>query len=134
MSYISMIAPVASKLLDYIFPPITNQFGYLFHHNKNVNNIRELLEKLQDKRSRVEGGYIAKRNGELIESDVERWLTEVGEIVEKLGKFLEDDTIGEKMSCFNVCFSFNLSEYDGAAVARRGWEGFVLLALLSLSL
>ncbi|KAF5937353.1 hypothetical protein HYC85_024859 [Camellia sinensis] len=77
MSYISMIAPVASKLLDYIFPPITNQFGYLFHHNKNVNNIRELLEKLQDKRSRVEGGYIAKRNGELIESDVERWLTEV---------------------------------------------------------
>ncbi|CAL5324795.1 unnamed protein product [Camellia sinensis] len=59
-----------------------------------------LVEKLQDKRSRVEGGYVAKRNGELIESDVERWLTEVGEIVEKLGKFLEDDAIEEKRSCF----------------------------------
>ncbi|GMP28316.1 hypothetical protein CsSME_00003915 [Camellia sinensis var. sinensis] len=100
MSYISMIASVTSKLLDFIFPPITNQFGYLFHYNKNVKNIRELLEKLQDKRSRVEGGYVAKRNGELIESDVERWLTEVGEIVEKLGKFLEDDAIEEKRSCF----------------------------------
>ncbi|CAL5421664.1 unnamed protein product [Camellia sinensis] len=100
MSYISMIAPVASKLLDFIFPPITNQFGYLFHYNKNVKNIRELLGKLQDKRSRVEGGYVAKRNGELIESDVDRWLTEVGEIVEKLGKFFEDGAIEEKRSCF----------------------------------
>ncbi|CAL5346513.1 unnamed protein product [Camellia sinensis] len=100
MSYTSMIAPVASKLLDFIFPPITNQFGYLLHYNKNVKNIRKLLEKLQDKKSRVEEGYVAKRNGELIESDVERWLTEVGEIVEKLGKFLEDDAIEEKRSCF----------------------------------
>ncbi|XP_028059469.1 probable disease resistance protein At1g61190, partial [Camellia sinensis] len=128
MSYISMIAPIASKLLDFIFPPITNQFGYLFHYNKNVKNIRELLEKLQDKRSRVEGGYVAKRNGELIESDVERWLTEVGEIVEKLGKFLEDDAIGEKRSCFNVCCLHLCSSYKLSKEAKK--EDPIVAALL----
>ncbi|XP_028057315.1 uncharacterized protein LOC114261269 isoform X2 [Camellia sinensis] len=133
MSYISMIgsviAPIASKLSDYIFPPITDRFGYLFHYNKNVKNIRELLEKLQDKRSRVQGRvHLAKRNGELIESDVERWLSRVGEVVEKLGKFLEDDAIGEKRSCFNVCCLHLCSSYKLSKEAKK--EDPIVAALL----
>ncbi|XP_021281522.1 probable disease resistance protein At4g27220 isoform X2 [Herrania umbratica] len=69
---------IAAKTSEYAVGPITNQISYIFKHEGKVESLKIGVEKLKDARERVRHLIEeAKRRGEEIEQDVEKWLTQV---------------------------------------------------------
>ncbi|KAK6921624.1 NB-ARC, partial [Dillenia turbinata] len=116
LSAISTTFSICSKLADYIIPAslVRRHFGYLYHHNKNVRNLKEETENLEYKRDRVQGEVsIAERRGELIEADVQNWLKKVQEIFNEADALLGDEVEDKKcyqVWCTSLCESYKISK------------------------
>ena len=80
----SILISNAAKIV-YLVEPILNQFDYLINFNDNVENLTKRVEKLEAINLKVKQLIeIAKRNAEDIKLDVERWLSNVDEIIQCL--------------------------------------------------
>jgi uncharacterized protein (DUF362 family) len=74
---------IAAKILEYLVEPILNQFDYLINFNDNVEDLTKQVEKLEAIKLKVKQLIeIARRNAEDIKLDVERWLSNVDEIIQ----------------------------------------------------
>ncbi|KAI4297471.1 hypothetical protein L6164_037360 [Bauhinia variegata] len=104
----SIVGTVFGKLWDYTAAPIGRQFGYLIFYRSNVNELKELLNKLDAQKEplqhRVED---AQRNGQEIEGSVQKWLDSVDGIKQKADKFYDEgsqaNTGSSYRSCVNLC-------------------------------
>uniref|UniRef100_A0A2N9F951 Purple acid phosphatase N-terminal domain-containing protein n=1 Tax=Fagus sylvatica TaxID=28930 RepID=A0A2N9F951_FAGSY len=79
----SSVAQGETKIVEYLVEPILNQFDYLINFNDNVEDLTKQVEKLEAINLKVKQLIeIARRNAEDIKLDVERWLSNVDEIIQ----------------------------------------------------
>lgn len=76
----SILESLASKAAGYMADTTVAQLSHLFKHDSKFQNFLGKVQELKDARQRVQQSVDeAKRNGEKIFDDVERWLTVVNE-------------------------------------------------------
>ncbi|KAM7489529.1 hypothetical protein LguiB_027013 [Lonicera macranthoides] len=107
-------ASVVGKIVEYLVAPIGKQFKYLFCYNRNIENMRSQVKKLQQKRLRVQGEVeAASRNCETIGADVTEWLTSVSLNEAAAQKIFEDkEKVGKGCLngwCLNIKSRYSLS-------------------------
>ncbi|XP_031276689.1 disease resistance protein At4g27190-like [Pistacia vera] len=97
----SVVGSITGSITDCLFGAAGRHLGYLFHYNDNIGTLENQAKKLAGIRERVQG-YIdaAARNLEIIETDVQNWMTEVDKISAEAAKFLEDEVNANKR-CLN---------------------------------
>ncbi|KAF8391529.1 hypothetical protein HHK36_023834 [Tetracentron sinense] len=102
------VVAIAAKIGEYLVAPIGRELGYLIHYNKNVENLRKQVQSLIESRQGVQGSVqAARRNGEEIKADVEKWLTSVEGVTSEVEMFLGDDVKFNKK-----CFSGGCPDWD----------------------
>lgn len=68
------------------------KLGYLIHYNRNIENLKEQVKKLEAKKQGVQQSIdAAKNNGEIIVPEVHLWLENVGKIMDEAENFLNVD-------------------------------------------
>ncbi|BBN68785.1 NB-ARC domain-containing disease resistance protein [Prunus dulcis] len=71
--------------------PIGREFGYLIYYDTNMKDLKDELKQLFEMKDGVqELVNAAKRNGEVINSDVQSWLTSVNKLIQKVLHFEEE--------------------------------------------
>ncbi|XP_028793599.1 probable disease resistance protein At1g61190 [Neltuma alba] len=94
-----ILIPIAAKIAEYPVHPILRQFGYLFRFSRNVSNLSEQAERLKTLQLHVnQQVQRAISRGDLIEPQVHRWLSSVGQIVKQVEKIEEQSKTSR--SCF----------------------------------
>ncbi|XP_031276449.1 probable disease resistance protein At4g27220 [Pistacia vera] len=125
---VEVIVSVVAKVAEYLVAPIGRQFCYLCNYNNHLENLQREVEKLIDARERVKHSVDdAKRKGEEIEDDVEKWLVNVNKIVDKAEKFIEDEEKAKKNRCFKGLCPNLKSRYQLSKKAVR--EAKVVIGL-----
>ena len=92
---------VGTKIVDYTAAPVGEWLCYSFRYGRNIESLKNQVEKLRLARDRVQHSIDAAiRNGEEIEGDVDKWLKEVDKNAELAKKVLdcEEET---KTKCCN---------------------------------
>ncbi|CAL5423038.1 unnamed protein product [Camellia sinensis] len=98
---VNFVLPVVMKIGEYLVAPVGRQFGYLIFYDRNIKNLEKQVQKLEDKRFRVQKSVEeAETKRETIAPDVQRWLKTVNELNEEAKKFLEDEMKANK-GCLN---------------------------------
>ncbi|KAL5743213.1 hypothetical protein ACOSP7_029945 [Xanthoceras sorbifolium] len=98
---IAAFGAVVSKITEWVLVPIGRQIGFAFSYKKNIEELREQVEKLADRRERVRHSVdIAHRQGDEIEKDVEKWLTRVKDLIERVERSTVEDEDKAKNRCF----------------------------------
>ncbi|KAJ4721771.1 Disease resistance protein [Melia azedarach] len=98
---VTVTLEVAKCLAQCLAPSAGRQIGYLRKHKSNFKSLKTEVEKLKDKRTIIQHDVDeAKRNGEEIEENVQKWLEKARKIIgEDVAKFGEDEEIAAKMRC-----------------------------------
>ncbi|TQD95241.1 hypothetical protein C1H46_019163 [Malus baccata] len=85
----------ASKIGECLVTPIRTEFGYLINYHSNLESLEGEIKKLFDKKGGVQGLVdAAKRNGEIINPNVQSWLKNVNDMIQKVRHF--EDEINKK--------------------------------------
>lgn len=93
-----IVTSVGSLIREGLLEPIGRQLYYLVQFNKNVQDLREQVDKLESVKYKVQLSIdTAQRKGEHIKLEAEKWLTNVEKVTEDARK-LEDNV---KKRCFN---------------------------------
>ncbi|KAM5587467.1 hypothetical protein ABKV19_006089 [Rosa sericea] len=94
-----------SKIAEYTIEPfgrlLGRQVGYVIHCRTNIQKLQARVKELKAARETIEDEVAeAKTKGEKIRSDVELWLTTVGEITAKTDELLNDESQA-KLKCLH---------------------------------
>ncbi|KAG6671591.1 hypothetical protein I3842_16G010900 [Carya illinoinensis] len=126
-----ILSSIVGKIGESLVLPIGEQFGYLISYKSNIMILEEKFLKLREKKEAVQqsvGG--AEWNQEVVASEVKTWLTNVGERIEEVGKFLEGDAKTNRMCmngwCPNLKFHYSLgkkAQKNTRAIAELLGEG-----------
>ncbi|KAA8518360.1 hypothetical protein F0562_015757 [Nyssa sinensis] len=99
-----IVVSISAKIGEYLVAPIARQFGYLVSFSSNIENLREQVEKLDEKRDDVQLLVdAARRNVETIRQDVEGWLNRVDEIKRDASTIFEEKDEIQKGSLNGCC-------------------------------
>ncbi|VVA34971.1 PREDICTED: disease resistance [Prunus dulcis] len=86
-----IVISIASKIAESLVTPIGREFGYLIYYDTNMKDLKDELKQLFEMKDGVqELVNAAKRNGEVINSDVQSWLTSVNKLIQKVLHFEEE--------------------------------------------
>ncbi|KAI5317708.1 hypothetical protein L3X38_037415 [Prunus dulcis] len=86
-----IVISIASKIAESLVTPIGREFGYLIYYDTNMKDLKDELKQLFEMKDEVqELVNAAKRNGEVINSDVQSWLTSVNKLIQKVLHFEEE--------------------------------------------
>ncbi|CAB4286380.1 unnamed protein product [Prunus armeniaca] len=86
-----IVISIASKIAESLVTPIGREFGYLICYDTKMKDLKYQLKKLFEMKNGVqELVNAAQRNGEVINSDVQSWLTSVNELIQKVSHFEEE--------------------------------------------
>ncbi|KAF5937735.1 hypothetical protein HYC85_025241 [Camellia sinensis] len=97
----NFVLHIVKKIGEYLAATVGRQFGYLIFYDRDIKNLEEQVQKLEDKRFRVQKSVKeAETKRETIAPDVERWLTLVNKLIEEATKFLEDEE-NANIGCLN---------------------------------
>ncbi|XP_031273658.1 disease resistance protein At4g27190-like [Pistacia vera] len=95
------VSGVASKAAESAFDSIGQHISYLFKYQSYINDLKNQVEDLGNARERVEHQVDeARRRGEVVEKDVERWLKRVNDFAEGVVKPITGDEDKAKKRCF----------------------------------
>ncbi|CAL5420697.1 unnamed protein product [Camellia sinensis] len=104
---------ILGNIQNYLFAPIGRQLGYLFGLNSNIQNLKVRVEQLATMR---EGLLLqvdeAKRKGEIVEPEVEKWISDVTEFTAEAVRAIDEKVEIEKGSlggCLNLKSHYLLS-------------------------
>ncbi|KAK3013992.1 hypothetical protein RJ639_009545 [Escallonia herrerae] len=79
-----------AKVAEYMMAPVERQFKYLLYSNSNIEDLNDQVIGLENMRAGVQLSVnAAKRNLEVIGSDVEAWLNDVENIKKEADRILE---------------------------------------------
>ncbi|CAI9764621.1 unnamed protein product [Fraxinus pennsylvanica] len=95
---------IVGKLAEYTVDPVLRQIKYLFFFNSNIQDLRNKVQELENKRNDVKLQVgAAERNNEIIGEEVSAWLLKVDDLKEKAHEVL-NSVAGSEMRClFNRC-------------------------------
>nr|XP_028945135.1 probable disease resistance protein At4g27220 [Malus domestica] len=83
-----IIIAIASKIGESLVAPIGTESAYLINYHSNLENLKREIKKLCDKKNEVQGWVnAAKRNGKFIHPDIQSWLKNVDEMIQKVSHF-----------------------------------------------
>ncbi|KAL6272578.1 hypothetical protein ACE6H2_023270 [Prunus campanulata] len=100
-----IVISIVSKIAESLVTPIGREFGYLIYYDTNMKDLKGELKQLFDMKDGVqELVKAAKRNGGVINSDVQSWLTSVNELIQKVSHFEEE--VNMKRRCL---YRWNMS-------------------------
>ncbi|PQM34176.1 putative disease resistance protein [Prunus yedoensis var. nudiflora] len=100
-----IVISIASKIAESLVTPIGREFGYLIYYDTKMKDLKGELKQLFDMKDGVqELVKAAKRNGGVINSDVQSWLTSVNELIQKVSHFEEE--VNMKRQCL---YQWNMS-------------------------
>ncbi|CAL8168803.1 unnamed protein product [Prunus armeniaca] len=100
-----IVISIASKIAESLVTPIGKEFGYLIYYDTNMKDLKDELKQLFEMKDGVqELVNAAKRNGEVINSDVQSWLTSVDKLIQKVLHFEEE--VSMKRRCL---YRWNIS-------------------------
>ncbi|KAI7998320.1 hypothetical protein LOK49_LG10G02545 [Camellia lanceoleosa] len=120
---VNFVLPVVMKIGECLVAPVGRQFGYLIFYDRNIENLRKQIQKLQDKRSDIQGEVdAAKSRSDSIKTTVSRWLTQVDELSNDANKFFEDEVIPNK-GCLNGWCPNLKSRYSLSRKATKKTQG-----------
>ncbi|KAL2464578.1 putative disease resistance protein [Forsythia ovata] len=95
---------IAGKLSEYAVDPILRQFKYLFFYNSNIQNLRNKVKDLENKRTEVQLRVDeANRNAEVIGPSISEWLLKVVDLKKEIDKFLNTTRSSELQCLFIRC-------------------------------
>ncbi|KAL4557360.1 hypothetical protein LXL04_035536 [Taraxacum kok-saghyz] len=101
MTPVDIAVSVLAKLLEYIARPIVQPFDYIFHHNTNINGLRNRMLCLENTRTGVHRQvHIAERNGDLVLPNVQDWLAKANGLATESQNFLSDE-VDRNHRCFS---------------------------------
>ncbi|XP_022744216.1 probable disease resistance protein At4g27220 isoform X2 [Durio zibethinus] len=105
---IGIASSIVTIAAEYTIAPIKNQIKFLSNHEKSVQSLKDQVESLKDARERVRHSIdAAKRNGEEIEHDADKWLTTVNKkIDEEVERVIQDEEEAKKKCFLGLCPSF----------------------------
>ncbi|THF96713.1 hypothetical protein TEA_002037 [Camellia sinensis var. sinensis] len=120
---VNVVLPIVMKIGECLVAPVGRQFGYLIFYYRNIENLRKQVQKLQDKRSDIQGEVdAAKSRSDSIKTTVSRWLTQVDELSNDANKFFEDEVIPNK-GCLNGWCPNLKSRYSLSRKATKKTQG-----------
>ncbi|KAB2606998.1 disease resistance protein [Pyrus ussuriensis x Pyrus communis] len=100
-----IIIAIASKIGESLVTPLGREFGYSVNYHSNLESLKGEIKKLFDKKDGVQRWVdAAQRNGENIKPDVQSWLKNVNDMIQKVSHF--EDEINKKRRCM---YRWNLS-------------------------
>ncbi|KAK6289271.1 hypothetical protein POUND7_000812, partial [Theobroma cacao] len=123
---------LVSEIAKFMFLQIKRRISYVFHHQRRVETFEEKVQRLKERRDRVQHDVnAAKRNAEKIEIGVENWLIEVDKIINERAKEMKDLEDKARNKCFiGLCPNFKSryqlskeSEKDANAVDELLQQG-----------
>ncbi|XP_017977876.1 PREDICTED: disease resistance protein At4g27190 isoform X2 [Theobroma cacao] len=113
-------ANLVSEIAKFMFFQIKRRISYVFHHKREVENFEEKVQRLKERRERVQHDVdAAKRNVEKIEIGVENWLIKVDKMIDEEAKETKDLEDKAKNKCFiGLCPNFK-SRYQLSKKAEK---------------
>ena len=97
---------IIEKIVGYTIGAVGRQMDYLIHYKKNVDNLKNEVDKLHDARNSLQQKVeAAQRNVEEIEDKVLGWLKSVEEITVKAQEFFEKEGQAKLKCCNGCCFN-----------------------------
>ncbi|KAK9226325.1 hypothetical protein WN943_011372 [Citrus x changshan-huyou] len=100
----SVTQPITEKIVGVLFNATVRQFGYLCKYKQYIEALKTEAEKLTDRRNDLQAEIdAARRSGEVIKDEVQRWIAKVDEIIPKAEKFLEDEVKVNKKCLGGLC-------------------------------
>ncbi|KAK4576176.1 hypothetical protein RGQ29_026927 [Quercus rubra] len=94
---------VAAEVVKCTAKPVIRHVGYLFRLKKIVNDLTKATKDLQLVQQKVEEAIkLAKMNTEVVEKDVEGWLTDVDQLMKEV-QDLENEVQGNLRFCNDWC-------------------------------
>ncbi|XP_023754578.1 probable disease resistance protein At4g27220 isoform X2 [Lactuca sativa] len=101
MTAVDIVVSVLAKLLEYTARPIVHPFDYIFHHNTNINGLRNQILFLENTRFGVQQQVnIAERNGDIILPIVQDWLAKANGLATESQNFLSGE-VDRNHRCFS---------------------------------
>ncbi|PQQ07820.1 putative disease resistance protein [Prunus yedoensis var. nudiflora] len=106
-----IVISIASKIAESLVTPIGREFGYLIYYDTKMKDLKGELKQLFDMKDGVQKLVkAAKRNGGVINSDVQSWLTSVNELIQKVSHFEEE--VNMKRQCL---YRWNMRTFNNVA-------------------
>ncbi|KAF5937724.1 hypothetical protein HYC85_025230, partial [Camellia sinensis] len=114
-----IVLPIVPEIVKCLDTPVCRQFGYLIFYERNIENLKKQVQKLEDRRSDIQGEVDgAQSRSDSIKTSVERWLTQVDELSNDANKFFEDEVIPTKGKATKK--TQGLEELFGEVASRVG--------------
>ncbi|KAF2306982.1 hypothetical protein GH714_023012 [Hevea brasiliensis] len=103
-----LVAPIGPMVVEYLLGPIASAITCIYYYKSNCQGLRREIEKLMLVSERVKHMVDeAERNGEEIESDVQKWLKSVREIIEESNRFFEVEANAQRRIFCGLFPNFN---------------------------
>ncbi|KAJ0889652.1 putative AAA+ ATPase domain, P-loop containing nucleoside triphosphate hydrolase [Helianthus annuus] len=114
MSTVDIAVSVIAKLLEYTARPIIQPFGYILHHNRNINGLQTQISHLENTQFEVQQQVdVAQRNGEIVLPTVQAWLAKANSLATESDKFLSNQVVTNHNcisgSCPNLKLIYKIS-------------------------
>ncbi|KAL7169345.1 hypothetical protein ACSBR2_034400 [Camellia fascicularis] len=120
---LNIVLPIVTEIVKCLVTPVCRQFGYLIFYERNIENLKKKVQKLEDRRSVIQGEVdAAQSRSDSIKTTVERWLTKVDELSNDAKKFFEDEVIPNK-GCLNGWCPNLKSRYSLSRKATKKTQG-----------
>ncbi|KAF5940726.1 hypothetical protein HYC85_021893 [Camellia sinensis] len=103
--------------------PVGHRFGYLFSYKSKVKNLKEEVEKLDEKRGAMQLSVDeAERNVKVIGPDVKGWLGRVDKCSEEAREILKDEVEANKGCLYGWCPNLKLRYSLGKKATNKAKE------------
>ncbi|CAL5351045.1 unnamed protein product [Camellia sinensis] len=100
----SWVGQIVGKIGDILMAPVCRHFGYLFSYKSKVKNLKDEVEKLDEKRGAMQLSIDdAKRNVKVIGPDVKGWLGRVDKCIDEAREILKDEVEANKGCLYGRC-------------------------------
>ncbi|KAI7996266.1 Disease resistance protein [Camellia lanceoleosa] len=107
--WVGFVGPIVGKIGEFLMAPVGRHFGYLFCYKSEVKNLKEEVEKLDEKRGAMQLSVDeAERNVKIIGPDVKGWLGRVDKCSEEAREILKDEVEANKGCLYGCCPNLKL--------------------------
>ncbi|KAL7170096.1 hypothetical protein ACSBR2_035028 [Camellia fascicularis] len=104
VGFIGPIVGIVGRIGEFLMAPVGRHFGYLFSYKSKVKNLKEEVEKLDEKRGATQLSVDeAERNVKVIGPDVKGWLERVDKCSKEAREILKDEVEANKGCLYGWC-------------------------------
>ncbi|KAI7996977.1 Disease resistance protein [Camellia lanceoleosa] len=123
VGFVGPIVGIVGKIGEFLMAPVGRRFGYLFSYKSKVKNLKEEVEKLDEKRGAMQLSVDeAERNVKVIGPDVKGWLERVDKCSEEAREILEDEVEANKGCLYGWCPNLKLRYSLGKKATNKAKE------------